>query len=80
MTVSVPSGANRTSSTGASYTGSSCENPGVPSPLDDAMVAHQIREAMREYAKRVQAEDGQDPNAGIVLNGSGYNYKPLRRE
>ena len=59
----------------------SCSDPGAPSTLNDAMVAHQIRRAMREYAQRMQAEGGpQDPSRGIVLNGTGYNYKPMRLE
>jgi hypothetical protein len=58
----------------------SCDDPGVPSTLDDAMVAHQIRQAMREYAQRVAAEGPHDPSEGIVLNGRGYNYRPVRTD
>ena len=55
-----------------------CSNPGGPTPVDDAMARHQVRQALRAYAKRIQAERGDDPEAGIVLNGSGYNYRPYR--
>lgn len=57
-----------------------CANPGVPSPLNDAMIEHQIRRSMRELAQRMAAEQPDDGSGdhGVVLNGHGYNYRPAR--
>ena len=59
--------------------GPSCSNPGVPSPLTDAMVEHQSRRMLRELVKRAAAQPQpgtQSSEHGIVLNSRGYNYRP----
>lgn len=56
----------------------SCENPGRPSTLEDALAEHQAQQMLREIARRATAQQAapQSTEQGIVLNGRGYNYRP----
>ncbi len=60
--------------------GPSCERPGRPSMLDDALAEYQTQKIQREIAKRAAAQQAapQSTEQGIVLNGRGYNYRPTR--
>lgn len=60
--------------------GPSCSSPGVPSPLGDAMIEHQVRRAMQQMVQRMAAEQPGEADAdrGIVLNSRGYNYRSVR--
>lgn len=58
----------------------SCEDPGQPSMLDDALAEHQAQQMLREIARRAIAQHNapQSTEQGIVLNGRGYNYRPTK--
>jgi len=65
----------------SSKAGPSCSDPGTPSPASDALVEYQAQRMLREIAARAATEQPPaEPSAdqGIVLNGHGYNYRPIK--
>ncbi len=56
--------------------GPTCNDPGLPSLLDDALAEYQTQQMLRTLVERVarQRPDRGSEAQGIVLNGRGYNY------
>ena len=60
--------------------GPSCSDPGTPSTASDALVEYQAQRMLREIAARAAAEQPPAERSAdmVVLNGHGYNYRPIK--